>query len=68
MASKQQQRTDLTPIPMLLHESLYVGVLPHSVVDNSEFTPSRLTDLVTLRILASRGALPSPDFKQRGFV
>ena len=30
-------------------------VLPHSVVDNSDFTPSRLTALVTLLILASQG-------------
>jgi transposase len=26
MAAKQQQRTDLVPVPMLLHESLYVGI------------------------------------------
>jgi len=43
-------------------------VLPLSVVDNSDFCPSCLTALSTRLMLASQGALPSPHFKQRGFV
>jgi hypothetical protein len=43
-------------------------VLPLSVVDNSNFSPNRLTALSTLLILASQGAFSSPHFKQRGFV
>jgi hypothetical protein len=33
-----------------------IWVLPHSVVDNSDFTPSCLTALVTLLILAAQGS------------
>ncbi len=43
-------------------------VLPLSVVDNSNFSPNRLTALSTLLILASQGAFSSPHFKQRGLV
>ena len=39
-----------------------------TVVDNSYCSPTRLTAWERHRILASRGALPSPQFKQRGFV
>jgi len=42
-------------------------VLPHTVVDNSDFSPTRLTAWETLLILPYiYGALPSPHFKQRG--
>src|SRR5215470_17401741 len=44
------------------------AVLPLSVVDNSNFSPTRLTGLSTLLILASQGACSSPHFQQRGFV
>src|SRR5438270_7750295 len=43
-------------------------VLPLSVVDNSDFCPSCLTALSARLILGSQGTLPSPHFKQRGFV
>src|SRR5260221_4274849 len=45
-----------------------LGVLPLSVVDNSDFCPSCLTALSARLILVSQGTLPSPHFKQRGFV
>ncbi len=44
------------------------GVLPHSVVDNSDFSPTRLTAWETRLMLASQGVLPSPHFKRRGIV
>jgi hypothetical protein len=45
---------------------LWVQVLPHSVVDNSDFSPTRLTAWETRLMLASQGVLSSPHFKQRG--
>ena len=39
-----------------------------TVVDNSDYSLDGLTVQETRRILASQGALPSPHFKQRGFV
>jgi len=39
------------------------GVLPLVVVDNSAFSPSRLTALVTVPILASQGSSPSFPFQ-----
>ncbi len=47
---------------------LYLKVLPLSMVENSNSSPNDLTVHETRRILASRRALPSPDFKQRGVV
>ncbi len=46
----------------------HLVVLPLSVVDNSNFSPNRLTTFSTLLILASQGAFSSPHSKQRGFV
>jgi hypothetical protein len=49
--------------------SLVIVVQPLSVVDNSDFSPGRLTFLLTLLILASqKETLPSSQFKPRGFV
>jgi hypothetical protein len=45
-----------------------LSVLLLSMVDNSNSSPTRLTALSTLLILASQGAFSSPHFKQRGFV
>ena len=38
------------------------GVQPLLMVDNSDISPTRLTEWKTHRILASRGALPAPHF------
>jgi len=43
-------------------------VLPHSVVENSDFSPTRLTALETLLILEKQGSDHSPHIKQRGVV
>src|SRR5258706_11780905 len=44
-------------------------VLPHTVVDNADNSPTRLTAGETLLILPYLdGGLPSPHFKQRGLL
>jgi hypothetical protein len=48
--------------------NLKKGVLPHLVVDNSDFSTNRLTALETLLILKKQGSHHSLHIKQRGLV
>ncbi len=44
------------------------GVQRFTVVENSDISPNRLTELETLLILPDTGALHAPHFKQRGLL
>jgi hypothetical protein len=61
-------RRTLAPCLMVNSPMCFISlsVLPLTEVDNLDFSANRLTALETRFMLASQGALPAPDFKQRG--